>query len=179
MTVKEFMILGEVTKDDLQAKISRLERPLSVLGRSVPESLNTLKIGQIFELQNIKTEADVMEVPCRVILKLEPSEVMEADAAEVFGFVVWVSKEMERINKLFESTRIPPTQEEKQAGVEQLNFGAFGILDWYAQRMGIKDHDEVAKTPWMRVYKCLDMDAKRSMYERRLREVYASKERKK
>lgn len=175
MTVKEFMILSQVTKDDIQAKISRLERPLSVGGKEVPETLNKLTIGDLFELQNIQTDEDLITVPCKVILGIDEDRVMKLDATEVFGFVMWVSKEVEKINKLFERTRIPPTKEEKQAGVEELNFGGFGILDWYCSRMGLCDHDLAAHTPWMRVYKCLDMDAKRSMYERRLREVYANK----
>lgn len=174
MTTKEFLILSGCTKEDMQAKISRLQRPSSVYGVRVPEDLNDLTIGDIFTLQGIRTEQDAITVPCKVILNLEEREVMKADASEVLGFIVWVSKEMEKINKLFERTRIPPTKEEKQAGVEQLNFGAFGIIDWYAQRMGIIDHEYVEHVKWIRIYKCLDMDAKRTQYERRLRDVYAN-----
>ena len=158
----------------MQAKLNRLQRPSSVYGRSVPTNLYSLTIGELFALQAIKTEEDAIWTPCKVILNLEENDVMKADAEEVFGFIVWVAKEMEKINKLFERTKIPPTKEEKQAGVEQLNFGAFGILDWYAQRMGITDHEAVEYVPWMRVYKCLEMDAQRTMYEKRLRDVYAN-----
>lgn len=174
MNVKEFLILSSVTKDDMQAKISRLQRPSFVYGRSVPTDLYLLTIGELFALQAIKTERDAILIPCKVILNLEENEVMKADAEEVFGFIVWVANEMAKINKLFERTRVPPTKEEKQAGVEQLNFGAFGIIDWYAQRMGITDHEAVEYVPWMRVYKCLEMDAQRTMYEKRLRDVYAN-----
>lgn len=174
MNVKEFLILSSVTKDDMQAKISRLQRPSFVYGRSVPTDLYSLTIGELFALQAIKTENDAILIPCKVILNLEENEVMKADAEEVFGFIVWVANEMAKINKLFERTRVPPTKEEKQAGVEQLNFGAFGIIDWYAQRMGITDHEAVEYVPWMRVYKCLEMDAQRTMYEKRLRDVYAN-----
>ena len=166
--------MSSVTKDDMQAKISRLQRPSFVYGRSVPKDLYSLTIGELFALQAIKTESDAILIPCKVILNLEENEVMKADAEEVFGFVVWVASEVSKINKLFERTRVPPTKEEKQAGVEQLNFGAFGIIDWYAQRMGITDHEAVEYVPWMRVYKCLEMDAQRTMYEKRLRDVYAN-----
>lgn len=174
MTTKEFLILSQFTKDDMQAKISRLQRPSSVYGVSVPEDLNKLTIGELFTLQGIQTEQDAITVPCKVILDLDEDKVMKAEASEVFGFVMWVAGEVAKINKLFERTRIPPTKEEKQAGVEQLNFGAFGILDWYALRMGIVDHEWVEHTPWIRVYKCLEMDARRAQYERRLRDVYAN-----
>ena len=174
MRVKEFLILSAVTKEDLQAKLSRLQRPSFVYGVRVPETLNDLTLGELFALQAISSEQDAIIIPCKVILGLEESQVMKAKADEVFGFVLWVAEEMKRINKLFERTRIPPTKEEKQAGVEKLNFGAFGILDWYAQRMGYLDHEAVEHVKWKRVYKCLEMDAQRAMYERRLREVYAN-----
>lgn len=86
-------------------------------------------------------------------------------------FVGWVSGEVERINKIFESTNTKPTAREKKAGIEQLNFGLFGMLDWYAKRMGIQDHDQVLSTPWLRIYKCIDMDNKRNQYERRYQEI--------
>lgn len=167
--------MATVTNEDMQAKLDRLPCPLRLCGRDVPKDLNKLTIGEIFELQGIKTEMDAITVPCRVILKIEEREVMNADAEKVFGFVMWVAKEMERINKLFERTHVPPTKEEKDAGVEQLNFGGFGILDWYARRMGIIDHEYAGYTPWPRVFKCLEMDAQHTLYERRLREIYNRK----
>ena len=174
MKTRDFLILSKYTKDDMQAKIGRLEKPLKVGKVNVPPDLNSLTIGELLRLQAIRTEEDMIAVPCEVILGMGIEKVMDSDASEVFGFIVWVSKEMEKINKLFERAKIPPTKEEKQAGVEQLNFGAFGILDWYARRMGIVDHEWVEHVPWIRVYKCLDMDARQSQYERRLREVYAN-----
>ena len=67
---------------------------------------------------------------CRVLLGMSACEVMKADASEVIGFCFWVAKEVKRINKLFASTSVPPTPEEKQAGAESLNFGPFGQLDY-------------------------------------------------
>lgn len=175
MTTKEFLILSECTKDDIEAKISRLQRPSSVGGRSVPETLNGLNMGEILRLQTIRTDKDAMFVPCEVILKMSDAEVMEAEAWEVFGFMNWVATEMRRINGLFERAHVPPTKEEKEAGVEQLNFGAFGLLDWYARRMGMTNHEDAARASWMTVYKCMEMDSKQTMYERRLREVYKNR----
>lgn len=39
---------------------------------------------------------------------------------------------------------------------------------------GIKDHEEVMSVPWMRVYKCLQIDSEKAKYELRLRKVYES-----
>ena len=45
------------------------------------------------------------------------------------------------------------------------------MLDWYALRMGYQDQENVKDVPWMRVYKCMDMDVKRIQYQKRLQEV--------
>mgnify|MGYP003516559784 FL=1 len=39
--------------------------------------------------------------------------------------------------------------------------------------MGISDHDQVLKTPWLRIYECMEMDNKRSVYERNLQKLQA------
>ena len=110
-------------------------------------------------------------VPCRVLLGLDERKVMRSEAYDVLAFVFWAAREVERINKLFASTNVPPTPEEKQAGADKMNFGMFGLIDYYAQRMGITDHEAVEYVPWVRVYKCLDMDAQRIRMDRRLRKV--------
>ena len=86
---------------------------------------------------------------------------------------MWVITEVDRINKLFSSTSVKPTKEEKQAGVEKLSFGMFGMIDHYALRMGIANHEDVEKVPWIRIYKCLDIDSEKAKFQRRLQDVYA------
>ena len=56
---------------------------------------------------------------------------------------------------------------DKQAGVEQLNFGFFSIIDAYAQRQHISDQDEVLKVQWMKVWQSLLKDAETYKYQRR------------
>ncbi len=46
------------------------------------------------------------------------------------------NQEVERITKLFETTSVVPTPEERRAGVDKLSFGLFGLVDYYATRMG-------------------------------------------
>ena len=38
--------------------------------------------------------------------------------------------------------------------------------------MGIDDHEKVMEVPWMRIYKCLQIDSEKHKYELRLRKVY-------
>lgn len=170
MTVKEFMTLGKL-RPDISTRLDRLKKPYSVCKVKTPATLNDLSMGELMQLQSITTDSDFIFTPGMVVLNLTERKLLKADSEEVLGFSYWVAKEVKRINKLFASTSVPPTPEEKQAGSDRLNFGLFGLLDYYAQRMGITDHEEVERVPWIRVYKCLDMDAERTRFERRLRTI--------
>ena len=177
MTVKEFLIKSGLTNDcDLiWAAIEKLPKPYAVGGVRTPSTLNDLTMGELIQLQGISTEQQMLFVSCRVILGMDEPEVLKSDVNEVLGFVYWVAKEIELINRLFASTSIPSTPEEKQAGADRLDFGPFGLLDYYALRMGIADHEAVERVPWIRVYKCLDIDACRIKFERRLRNILSEK----
>lgn len=170
MTVKEFMTLGKL-RPDISTRLEILKKPYSVCKVKTPATLNDLSIGDLMQLQSITTDSDFIFTPGMVVLNLTERKLLNADSEEVLGFSYWVAKEMKRINKLFASTSVPPTPEERQAGADSLNFGMFGLLDYYAQRMGITDHEEVERVPWIRVYKCLDMDAERTRFERMLRTI--------
>ena len=156
MTVKEFLTISSIATEPevIRTKLDELRKPYQLGQYKTPDTLN---------------------VPCTVLMGLSKRYISQLPASDVLGFVQWVAKEVERINKLFASTNVPPTPEEKQAGSELLNFGPFGMIDYYAQRMGITDHAEVDSVPWVRVYKCLDMDAKRVRFERRLRNILSKK----
>lgn len=177
MTLQEFLVLDGIVRNtsEVQEQIKNLPKPYSVGGVKTPDSLNDITIGELMELQSAENERELILKCCTILLSLDERNALKSQANDVLGFSVWVSKELERIAKLFQSTTIPPTPEEKQAGVDSLNFGMFGILDYYALRMGITDHEEVEKVKWIRVYKCLDMDAKKARYEKRLRTIYAKK----
>lgn len=171
MRTKDYLILAEIAGDD----ITRYRKPEYVSGYKAPDTLNDLTLGELLRLQAISEPMEAIVTPCNVLFGMTEDEVMEAEASEVMGFSAWTGKEVQRINKLFASTSVPPTSEERQAGIESLDFGPFGMIDYYAQRMGISDHEEVERVPWVRVYKCMDMDAKRQIFQRRLREVLQKK----
>ena len=116
---------------------------------------------------------DVALIPCKTLLNMKEESILNAKAETVLGFSMWVITEVERINKLFSSTSVKPTKEEKEAGVEKLSFGMFGMIDHYALRMGIANHEEVEKVPWIRIYKCLDIDSEKAKFQRRLQNVYS------
>lgn len=173
MTVKEFLILSDVSSshEDITSQMENLPRPVKVGDMPTPDTLNDLTFGQLIKLQSIATTMDVILSPCRELLGLAEDKIMLCEADQVLGFSMWTAREVERINKLFASTCIQPTPEEIRAGIEQLQFGIFGLLDHYATRMGITNHEDVENVPWVRVYKCLDIDAKRGLFQRRLQKI--------
>lgn len=172
MTIRDFLTIESVADADaVQAWLEKLPKPATVGRVKTPATLNDLSMGELMQLQGIRTGKDFIIIPCRVLLGMDERMVMNTDASELFGFAYWVAREVERINKLFASASVPPTPEEKKAGYDRLNFGLFGLVDYYALRMGITDHEAVERVPWVRVYKCMDMDARRMVIERRLRKI--------
>jgi hypothetical protein len=173
MTVKEFLILSDVSSshEDITRQMENLPRPVKVGDMPTPDTLNDLTFGQLIKLQSIATTMDVILSPCRELLGLVDEEIMICDAEQVLGFSMWTAKEVERINNLFASTSVSPTSEELRAGINQMQFGMFGLIDYFATRMGITDHEQVESVPWVRIYKCLDIDAKRYVFQRRLRKI--------
>ncbi|WP_289622146.1 hypothetical protein [Bacteroides congonensis] len=173
MTVKEFLILSDVSSshEDITSQMENLPRPVKVGDMPTPDTLNDLTFGQLIKLQSIATTMDVILSPCRELLGLVDEEIMICDAEQVLGFSMWTAKEVERINNLFASTSVSPTSEELRAGINQMQFGMFGLIDYFATRMGITNHEQVESVPWVRIYKCLDIDAKRYVFQRRLRKI--------
>ena len=148
-------------------------RPKWCAGIEVPTDLNGLTMGQLLTLGGLKGDNDSVYTITETVLGIDQEQTNNARATDVVLLVGWVTTQVQRINKLFESTTTKPTSEEVRAGVKELKFGLFGLVDWYAKRMGISDHDQVMQVPWLRVYKCLDMDNKTNQYKRKLEEVIA------
>lgn len=154
-------------------KMRTFTRPAFVGSKETPENLNQLTIGQLIELSQLKDNNSSFYTVVDTVLGMDAGDTDKARAVDVVRFVGWVFGEVKKINELFAKNKSTPTQEQRQAGIETLNFGLFGMLDWYAQRMGIADHDTVLATPWLRIYKCLDMDTRRQEYDRRLQKIQA------
>lgn len=176
MNTYEFLIIEECLDAESRAAFLDAPKPDAVGGRPVPATLDEIKVGQFIELVEMKEAYDILTVPCRELLHMSDKEVMDADAMEVWGFSRWCVSEVARIGALFEQCRVEPTPEEMRAGVDALHYGWFGLIDYYAQRMGIIDHDYVLKRVGvMRLWQCLKMDADRRKYERRLQEAARAK----
>lgn len=160
-------------------KLEKYGRPFNVGKHVVPENLNELSIGQLLELSDLSSDNDCIYDVCRIVLDMNRKEVDKARAVDVVMFCGWVMSEVEKITKLFSRSKSQPTAIEKKAGIEGLQFGMFGLLDWYALRMGITNHDDVLPVPWMRIYRCMDMDDKKAQFNKKLQEVMSDEYRRK
>lgn len=128
MTVKEFLILSEVASNvtELLEQIKKLPKPDFILGVRLPDNLNDTTIGQLMGLQSISSDVDCIMIPCHVLLGFSVEQIEVCEVEDVLGFSSWVTKEVERITKLFETTSVAPTPEEKRAGVDQLSLACLG-----------------------------------------------------
>lgn len=148
-------------------------------GHKCPENLNGLTIGEIMDLSEMQGDSLALFRCCaEKVLHYtipEDAEIMALPASKVYGFINFVRAELERIKDLFDSIKREPTPEEEEAGISELNFGMFGLLDSYALRMRITRHDEAAQTPWLNVFAALRIDYKTGEYRKRLNEIIHQK----
>ena len=167
----------EVRKEQVEAA-KMLPRPLMVCGKVAPDNLNLISYGQLDDLHDHPNGVEAVINCCRIILGAEESAVMNERADRILWFTNFCNSEVKRINTLFSSIQADYEPEEKMAGIEKLKFGSFGVLDWYSRRMGISDQNAVRDIPWIRIYQCMKNDNEQSRYERRLREVYKRRNKK-
>ena len=142
--------------------------------RNVPKDLQLVTFGMLTELQNAPKDNDYLRTCCSLVSVLTgvPADIVASrKAIEVLGIVNMIQSEMERIGKLFQSLQTDKTSDEMAAGIDRLEFGTFGLVDWYAKRMGIVDHEEVFATPWARVYQCMKIDHENNEFEKRYRKI--------
>lgn len=145
-------------------------RPSFVGEVETPENLDSLTFGNLIKLSRLKDGSSIFYDVCKIVLDLDKAAVDKARAIDVVSFVGWVTGEVNRINKLFSRLSEKPTDNERKAGIDKLNFGLFGMVDRYARRMHIQNHDEVMGVPWIRVYQCLKMDNEVDKFQRRYME---------
>lgn len=179
-TYGEFLILLPLChkqhQEELLATLKKAKRPTFVCGKEVPENLNTITYGQLDDFSRIgNSEEDPAVKVFSILLGLEAAQVYQLNVFDVFGMLNFVREELERINGLFASIKVTHTSEEIAAGVEDLNFGTFGVIDWYAKRMGITNQDEVYGIAWIRIYTCMKNDNEKAEYEQRLNKQYMDK----
>lgn len=175
---KHWIVVATFSKGTERLELERCTRPLKVGKVSTPANLDDMTIGQMVQMSECKEGRWLFYKVCEVLLGMEAKVVDDCMAVEVVRFVGWVLGRIKKINELFDKAKSKPSDEELRAGINNLKFGIFGLIDWYALRMGITDHEEVTNVPWGRVYKCLDMDTRTNNFRRNLQKVYENEYRK-
>ncbi len=178
-TYGEFLTLlpccTEAHTKELLEKLSHAKRPTMLCGKEVPADLNTITYGVLDDLSRISSQDDVAARALNILLGLTPMQVYKLNVFDVFGFAYFVKDEVERINNLFASVKPSYSSEEIAAGVKDLSFGTFGVIDWYARRMGITNQDEVFDVAWIRIFTCMKNDNAKNEYEARLHKQHMNK----
>lgn len=163
--------MTEESRGRVLSALKNVKKPCAICGHAVPATLNLITFGQLADLQKAASQPDGALAALQALWPdITTSQLDAANVYVVTGFLRWVGKECERINALWEEIKVRHTAEERAAGAESLNFGTFGVLDWYAHRQGIADQNEVRDIKWVRIYTCMRQDNERREYERRLNE---------
>lgn len=170
-----FPLCTAENRNEIIKALNEEQRPNFIAGKKVMDDLNGITYGQLDDLSRIKTSPDPLAAAFEILLGLPASEVYALPVTTVFGFGNFATKEVERINKLFSDITLEHTADEVSAGINELNFGSFGVLDWYARRMRITNQNEVRSVPWVRIYTCMKNDTAQVAYERRYNQVIINK----
>ena len=173
---RDFLVMlpccAESVQKNLLDRLKAQPRPAYLCGVEVPKNLTALSYGTLDDLRSATATDDPITECVRILLGVSSSELMNADVNDVFGFLSFVKDELEKINKLFANIKQTYSKEEEAAGVRDLDFGSFGVLDWYARRMGITNQNDVRDVAWVRIYQCMKNDNMQSEFERRLHKQY-------
>lgn len=170
-TVADVLHWEPFLEDDQIAALKEVACPARIGRTEAPQDLNDLTLGQLIQLESIAAEKGVFAAISVVLLGKDEDWAMRAPAMEMLGLRNMVVAEQDRIAALFESLTRDHTAAEIMAGIENLNFGMFGLADWYARRMGISDHDEAFNTPWLRIWQCRKNDIEELEYRERLQKI--------
>lgn len=174
--VCDFLRFGSTLTADTLKRIQEAKRPANINGKETPVSLMHITYGQLTELsEQVKTDEQFLTKPLEVLMEFTHEDALHVPLHEAAGLSNWTYEQLAKIGELWQKCRVEPTPEEKAAGCDKMNFGTFGLIDWYARRMGITDHDEVLKVTWTRIYKCMQMEVEQTRFQRRLQKVYENK----
>lgn len=156
----------------LLKKLWKAGKPSFLHDKEVPENFNTITYGQLDDLSRARNSEDPAVTSIEIIMGMTAEEIYKLNVFDVFGFANFCLNELTRINKLFQSIKPSHSSEEIAAGINDLDFGTFGVVDWYAKRMGITNQDEVFNVAWIRIFTCMKNDNATNEYESRLHKQY-------
>lgn len=150
MTYGQYSLLysvGAITNHDYIVKHS--EKPRRLCGRYMPSTLTHIRMGTFVEVMQCKDEIKLL----KTIYNVTESELQNEWAQNVIGAIKWTIEQLESITESFSQLE-DGTKTDKQGNI-------FSAIDWYAQRMGITNHDDVLKVPCLIIWQCAKEDQER------------------
>lgn len=177
-TTAHFLAIMECLTEESVESVKGAKRVSTFKGKPLKTDINGIMCGELLQLMEIKTISEEFIKPMQIVEGLTEEEVLKADVSVTAGYRNWIIDEVKRVSKMFEALgeTMSYSSEEIAAGVTSLNFGTFGIVDSYAKRMGIIDHDYVLQcVPWVVIYQCMKMDNEVVAYQRRLKKLIYKK----
>lgn len=170
-TVADVLKWEPYLPEDIINGLKEIACPARIEGKEALQDLNDITLGQLIQLKSIAAEKGIFVAISEVLLGKDEEWMMQAPAIEMLGLRNMVVAEQDRIAELFASLHREPDAAQVMAGIEKLNFGMFGLADWYAKRMGISDHDVAFNTPWVRIWQCRKNDLEEAEYNDRLAKI--------
>lgn len=176
--VRGFLKWEPYLADFKKEQLADVPAPKRIGFWKVPSDLSGLTFEGLVRLWSIRSTTELFRLTASVVIGMPAPAVMLLPlfpTLPMLGAVNMVRRELQKIQQAFDSISEikKPTRQELEAGCQDLKHGVFGIADWYAQRMGITDHDEAFRTKWTRIYQCLRNDAETAEYRRRLNKIMA------
>lgn len=169
MTFAEYVMLTHYNAISNADELNRQPKPERLCGRRMPNDLKWVPMGLLIEIIKDK---DVIKMLTR-LYNVTQNEIETECATIVVAVINWTIGQLNAINEAFKSLDRPLTAEEIMAGLdsEELKGDGFSTVDWYAQRMGITNHNDAMKVSWVTYYGCAKEDARKAEIKRRLNEA--------
>ncbi len=177
---EDIITYGGVMTAESRERIRQIPCPKRIAWHRAPKDLNGITLAQLIALWSIPDERSILsdslaavfgyhERPRRCARKewRMRRRARRVRIGKAAGWCNFIQAELLRIKEMWSRCDIPIDALDRQAGADRLNFGFFSIIDAYAQRQGIIDHDDVLKVKWIKVWQSLLKDAETYQFKKR------------
>ena len=163
---------------DITEVVKSSYKPNKVGKKVMPDDLKRMTLQQMSDLRGAGNDIAYIYNSLSILYGLTNEDINKSKAVEVLGLCEWTKKELESVNKYFDSIKTRYSSEELSAGVKNLDFGFYGMADAYARRMGITNPDDVMSSePWIKIWNAMRIDGEIAKYQKRLQDIYFKKQR--
>lgn len=102
-------------------------------------------------------------------------KVNNLNTSHALRFIHAMRLSLQRITRLFDLIKYDPDPDEIRAGINKTAGSLHTLADWYGQRQGISDIEEVYLKPWPYIYSALKIETDKFNFQKELMKVKESK----